>query len=133
MKKLLAVVLILALALPALALADQDDIVGTWYFYSGLADDPVLYFEIDTIHFSPEGNIFSSRYTVSSSGVTTCKDYNIIGFWTKEDGHYYINLGLNGAEEIDIENNTVFFPVSESYKLRFTKMKPVNYVIDLKQ
>ena len=133
MKKLFIAVLILILALPVLACADQDYIVGSWYVYSGFTEDDAEYLEIDTIHFTPEGGIFSNRYTVSSSGVTTCKDYSVIGLWTKEDGRYYINLGLNGPEEITIENNTMFFPVTESYKLRFIKMKPVNFVTDMKQ
>ena len=132
MKRLLAVVLILALALPALALADQDYIVGSWYVCSGFMDSPDEYLEIDTIHFTPDGNIIGNRYTLTTSGITSCKDYSIIGLWTKENDRYYINMG-SGPEEIVLESNTMFFPSSKSYKLRYIKMRPINYVIDLKQ
>ena len=132
MKKLCIVALILVLAFPALAFADQDYIVGSWYVYSGIMEDDAEYLEIDTIHFTADGGIFSNRYTVSSTGVTTCKDYSVIGLWTKENDRYYINMG-SGPDEIVLESNTMFFPASKDYKLRFIKMRPINYVIDLKQ
>ena len=132
MKKLFIAVLILVLALPVLACADQDYIIGSWYVCSGFMEDDAEYIEIDMIHFTPDGNIIGNRYTLTSSGVTTCKDYSVIGLWTKENDRYYINMG-SGPEEIVLESNTMFFPSSDSYKLRYIKMRPINFVIDLKQ
>ena len=137
MKKLLSVVLILALLLPAVSLAaDPDPIVGTWYVYSGILDNSEnkegAYYEFSLFHFSENGQVFSSTYDVSEKGVTTCKDYQAIGAWIKEKGDYYVNVGLSGAVKLSFDKDTLFFPVS-SYSIRLYKMTPVNYVLDFRK
>lgn len=134
MKKLIAVILFLALLLPAAALAD-DPIVGTWYTYSGIVEDPEIrkqaYYEISLFHFSEKGEVFSSTYDISEEGVTDCKDYKMIGMWTKEGSDYYINIGFEGAVKLSFDNDELFFPVS-SYSIRLHKLVPVNYVLDIR-
>jgi len=134
MKKLITVVLILALFLPAAALADDTDpIVGAWYVYSGIVEDSQVYYEIYVFFFTDDGNVLSSKYDVSKEGKTDAKDYSVIGLWTKESGKYFVNIGFSGAQEIEIHNNSMFFPVHDSYKIRIYKMISVNYAMDFKQ
>ena len=131
MKKLFCLLLVL-LFVPIVAFSDdQDPIVGTWYVYTGILEDPDVYFELHTFHFSPDGNIFSSKYDVSKNGIKSPTDFNIIGLWTKENGKYYINIGLQGAQELKIENGTLFFPVTDEYMIRVIKMDQVNYAKDV--
>lgn len=134
MKKLIAVIMILALLAPAAVLADRDPIVGVWCEYSGIVEDNETnaYYEINTFTFTADGNVFSSRYDVNEDGITTVKDYKVIGLWTNENDHYYINIGFNGAVELFFDNEDLFFPVS-SYSIRARKLKPVNYALDLRK
>ena len=134
MKKITTVVLILSLLLPAAALADDTDpIVGAWYVYSGIVDDSQAYYEINVFLFTDDGNVFTSKYDVSKEGKTDVKDYSVIGLWTKESGKYYVNIGFSGAQEVEVHNDSMFFPVFDSYKIRIYKMISVNYAMDVKQ
>lgn len=134
MKKLITVILILSLLLPSAALA-ADPIVGTWYIYSGIVEDQEIreqaYYEFSTFHFSENGTVFSSTYDISEGGDTSCKDYHVLGMWTKEENDYYVNLGFNGAVKLYFDKDELFFPVSD-YSLRLHKMVPVNYVLDIR-
>ena len=134
MKRLITIILILALLLPAAALADRDPIVGCWYVYTGVVEDPDIrkdtYYEISTFTFTEEGGVLSSTYDISEEGITTAKDYKMFALWTKENGKYYVNLGLDGAVELSFDGEDMFFPVS-TYSIRVRKLKPVNYVLDL--
>lgn len=134
MKKLITAILILSLLLPAASLA-ADPIVGTWYAYTGIVEDPEIreqaYYEFSTFHFTENGAVFSSTYDISADGDTSCKDYHVIGMWAKEGNDYYVNLGLNGAVKLYFDKDELFFPVS-SYSLRLHKMVPVNYVLDIR-
>ena len=134
MRKLITAILILSMILPAAALA-QDPIVGTWYTYTGIVEDQELrekaYFELNTFTFTEDGDIFTSTYDVDESGITTAKDYKVIGLWTKDNGHYYVNIGFAGAVEVSV-NNEMFFPVG-SYSIRIRKLKPVNYTLDVRK
>ena len=117
MKKLITVFLILALLLPACSVADDPDpIVGCWYIYSGIVDDADVYFEFHTFVFTSDGNIFSSKYDVSKDGITSLTDFKVIGMWSNENNDYYINIGFKGAEKLILDNDTIFFPVTDSYK-----------------
>ena len=135
MKKLIAVLLILAVLIPVTAIAERDPIVGTWYIYSGIVDDSELreqaYFELSLFHFTEDGNIFSSTYDVSDKGITTVKDYKVIGLWTVKDGKYFVNIWMTGAKEVEIEANSIFIPVNDYY-IRIKKLDEVNYVTDMK-
>ena len=134
MKKLIAIILILAMLLPAVALAERDPIVGTWYVYTGIVEEPELkskaYFEISLFSFTDDGIVFTSTYDVSEKGITTVNDYQMIGLWTNKDGKYYVNVGMKGAKEITVEENSLFFPVDD-YSIRVRKMEPVDFALDM--
>ena len=133
MKKLFCLLIVLLLV-PLFSFADDPDpIVGTWYIHSGLVDDSDIYFEFHTFTFTAEGMVFSSKYDISKDGTTSPTDFNVIGVWTKDNEKYFINIGFKGAEELIFEKDSLFFPVSDSYKLRAWKMESINYVKDVKQ
>ena len=136
MKKLITLLLILAMLLPAAALADRDPIVGTWYVYSGIAEKVELrkdiYLEINLFHFAEDGYIFSSTYDISEEGITTAKDYQKIGMWTNDNGRYYVNIGLKGPQELTCDGDSLFFPVSD-YSIRVHRMTVVNFTKDIMQ
>ena len=131
MKKIVCCLLVLMLV-PLLSLADnQDYIVGTWYVYTGIVENnDDVYFEFHIFHFAPDGTVFSSKYDIGKDKTTTTTDFNVIALWTKDNGKYYINLGLQDPQELTIENDTLFFPVTSEYKVRVYKMNQVNYVKD---
>ena len=131
MKKLIAIFLIVLLVVPVASFAD-DPIVGTWYVYSGLLNNNDVCLELSLFSFTEDNFIFSSTYDVSKSYITTAKDYKAIGVWTNENGRYYVNIGLKGAQEVFIENDSMFFPVSD-FSIRIHKLTTVNYVLDYKQ
>lgn len=134
MKKLIAVALVIVMFLSTASLAEKDPIVGTWYTYTGIVEDTEIrkqaYYEFSTFHFTEDGDIFTSTYDISEQGITTCKDYKVIGMWTKENGIYYVNIGLKGAVKLVYNEDSLFFPVSD-YSIRVHKMTPVNYVLDI--
>lgn len=129
MKKLLAVILILALILPAAALADL--IEGIWYAYTELSDDQG--YEMHIFRFDADGSFLSSTYTIDKQGVTKVKDYKLIGLWSNKDDHYYINIGLNGVQELTIEDGTFFLPMTDEIAIRVRKLEPVDYAFDIRR
>ena len=133
MKKLFCL-LIALLLVPLISFAETPDpIVGTWYMYSGFVDDSDVYFEFHTFTFTADGCVFSTMYDIGKDGTTSAKDYHVFAMWTKENDKYYINVGMQGAEELVFEKDSLFFPVSDSYKIRAWKMKQINYVKDFMQ
>ena len=131
MKKLIAFFLIVLLVVPVTSFAD-DPIVGTWYVYSGILNNDDVCLELSLFSFTEDNFIFSSTYDVSKSYITTAKDYKTIGVWTNENGRYYVNIGFKGAQEVFIENDSMFFPISD-FSIRIHKLTTVNYVLDYKQ
>ena len=131
MKKLIAFFLIVLLVVPVVSFAD-DPIVGTWYVYSGILNNDDVCFELSLFSFTEDNFIFSSTYDVSKSYITTAKDYKAIGAWTIKNGRYYVNIGFKGAQEVFIENDSMFFPVSD-FSIRIHKLTTVNYVLDYMQ
>lgn len=130
MKKLLCLLLVLLLV-PLVSFADdQDPIVGIWYMCSDFVDEPDIYLEFYIFIFTSEGSIISSMYDLSDDGTTTMKDYHVLGAWTKDDDKYYINWCFKGAEELVFDKETMFFPITDEYKLRAHKMERINYVKD---
>ena len=129
MKKLITVLLILALLLPAASIA-SDSIVGIWYTYIELEDQG---HELDIFRFDDDGSLFSSSYKIDKQGITTAKDYKQIGVWSNKDDHYYINLGFNGAKELAVEDSTFFFPVTDDMAIRIRKLEAIDYALDIRR
>ena len=131
MKKVFVFLLALCFLLPAFALAD-DPITGLWYTYFGdTATAQTQNFHI--FYFTDDGKITASQYDLTSEGITTSNDYNVIGIWTNDGGKYLVNIGLLGAEEVTVSDGFLFLPTPESVKIRLRKMDLFNAVKDLKQ
>jgi hypothetical protein len=120
MKKLITVILILSMLLPAAALAGESDVVGCWAYYSVsssgtpsmemiyLADDHTCYFLIQSFdHDEPSlGRAFVGTWEMQQDGSVFAKTGNntntTLMFDTNEyavaynpkANKYYINAGL---------------------------------------
>jgi len=105
MKKLITIILIMALALPALALAEPDPIVGAWYMLIDYSRYPfpemqgknymiyVLIFE--------ESGIISGISGESAQGDGLTASGSTLGAWVKNGDSYtvsMIGIGNNKAE-----------------------------------
>ena len=113
MKKLIAIILIIALAMPAIAAtADIDPIVGSWYMYV----DATIYPELSDIfmnqdyyfilfNFLEDGTILANEI-VTKDKTGTPTSY-AAGKWEKSGNKYkYSIIGL-GQSEIIIENDNL--------------------------
>ena len=100
MKKLIAITLILALILPAVALAeDPDPIVGAWYLYfdSNVTPEFVANFNYDFIVgvylFMKDGTILSTETDIKDGSSQPL--FGAAGKWSKESKDYkYSIIGL---------------------------------------
>ena len=95
MKKLITVLLILSMIMPAAALADSDPIVGAWYIMLDYRESPVpdytgksymLYIMI----FEEDGAISGISGEHLATGLYASG--STIGSWKKENGKYSVNV-----------------------------------------
>lgn len=112
MKKMLTIVLILTLAVPAAALADdQDPIVGCWYMCiaakdlpGGIVDEEYIYSPMIFV-FTPGGQILvqETDFTESSGTAGTVSN---AGKWEKtEDGKYITSVIAIGENEAMLDSD----------------------------
>ena len=131
MKKLVAVILLLALIVPAAALADRDPIVGSYYSVF----DYTLYPEMATssggfdimlmiLTFYEDGTIMSTENDIV--GKTGTQHFGALGKWEKTDTGYNISLIGLGEGEIIIEENSILVPIQTMGHLRMYKMMILN-------
>ena len=132
MKKLLTVILILALLLPAAAWADDlDPIVASWYMvydtqlYPEMAANfPGIDFAIAIYTFRSDGRVMCTENDVS--GDTGTPMYNVAGKWSKENGTYnYSIIGL-GEGTVLLENDQILLSLKQyqGAYMRLHKMIP---------
>ena len=136
MKKFICLLLVL-LIVPFFAYADDtDSLVGSWYVSTGFLDNidsnDDIYLEFYVLHFTPSGDIFISKYDINNEGVTTIEDYTIIGLWSYNSNKYYIRIGAKGPQELAIEDDSLFFQVTEDCMFRFQRMQQIDYIKDVK-
>lgn len=107
MKKLLSLLLVLALLLPAAsALCDDDPIVGAWYVMfdyktypdqsSVVGKDRMIYI----LFFEPDGTIIGMTMDKPVTGDADLQ-YDVLGTWTNSSGSYslsIIGMGTSGAQ-----------------------------------
>lgn len=106
MKKLIAIVLIIALAVPALAMAETDPIVGAWYIMFDYSEYPYTNevagknYMVYIMFFEESGTISGiSGESDQSTGLTA--NGSAIGTWKNSGSFYNVNLigiGENKAE-----------------------------------
>ena len=139
MKKLITIILILALAVQCVAYAEDDSIVGYWYFYvdrdaypeymANLGDyDYVLiaYF------FSKDGVVFLLENDIK--GGSSTPSFISCGKWEQsEDGKYSAQMIGLGTCEITVKDNNDMYlslPQSNNIKMRLRRMFQFNPYTD---
>ena len=111
MKKLITVILILALAVPIVASAgDQDPIIGCWYMYLDAKDmsqdyiDEGYLYELLILVFTPGGQILCQKSEFKESSGTV-SDINYVGKWNKNDNEYIISIISVGENVAILKDN----------------------------
>lgn len=130
MKKLLTIILIIALALPAAALADSDPIVGSWYMYMDVKTFPELknlYMDSDyfimIFNFMENGTILAHEIVITDN-VSTPNTYPA-GKWEKdENGYKYSIIGV-GQNRILLENGYLYLKSGDNEYNIYMKFSPL--------
>jgi len=96
MKKLIVIILALALILPVVSLADPDPIVGSWYVFYNASVFPETQSWMNNNDagywiyiFDESGDIY--YYTMMRSGLVFTPQSGQIGKWIKKDNEYSIS------------------------------------------
>jgi len=126
MKRLIAIVLILALAVPAAVAAENDPIVGGWYImldYNHMPYDDTLAdgknYMIYTLFFEESGTI--SGFSGESIQGTGFYGYgSTLGTWLKNGDGYTVNIIGIGISNSTIENDRLILFASDNiyYSMR---------------
>ena len=134
MKKVFALIFVVVLLLPVVSLSEGQAVAGVWYLFPGYSNnlfiDDGVTTEIRLFILTKDGLVYSSTYDIDKNGITTAKDYKLIGLWTYDNGKYYANIGMAGAHELRVEKDSLLIPI-EGYSYRFHKMKTFNTVLDI--
>lgn len=127
MKKLLAVILILALLLPAAALA--DDIVGTWYMLYDKTVVPEMAASFDncdlivaSYSFMPDGSIILTENDVKDGNSEP--HYGPTGKWEANGSEYtYSIMGL-GSGKAYVKDGMIYLELQNNVFLKLRHMDP---------
>lgn len=121
MKKLITLFLILALAVPAAAMAaDRDPIVGCWYMLFDAHENPEM------SSYIPEADKSLSIYDFLESGTIMLLDlsekdgygtptYSAVGKWSREGGSYNYSIVGFGEGDAYIKDNSLFLHMPASF------------------
>lgn len=115
MRKLITMLLIAAMLLPAAALAEESDpIVGYWYLYIDIDLYPEMAgayngkdYIIDLYHFMGDGTITGA--VIEQTGREGTATFHPVGKWQKEDNHYIISIFGAGNADLHIKNGLLYF------------------------
>ena len=132
MKKLLAVILIMGLILPAAALAeDPDPIVGSWYllYDKSLFPEMASTFNgsdiaISVYWFMENGTIMSTENSIT--GTSGAPSFITAGRWSKSvDSYNYGVIGLGeGTALVEDDKILLSLPGSDGYYMVMHRMIP---------
>ena len=139
MKKLLIVILAMALLLPAVTLADPDPIVGAWYvFYDANVHSEVRTWingcdsSLFIFYFDESGDIYQN--TISRTYLNFAPASTQIGKWAAgTDGHYVISIVGRGETfdaYFDNEDMIAQLGGDQTY-FRIRKIVVLNPYVDL--
>ncbi len=113
MKKLITIILILAMLTPAAMAEDNDPIVGNWYV---LLEIPGTPFEsvvpdytqmIVILTFAEDGQIVYAEMDYKGTTVEM-KQPRVWGKWEKEDSKYTVSLISVGTDEAFFKDNLLY-------------------------
>jgi len=133
MKKLITIILVLALLLPAAALADQDPIVGYWYLYLDGKAYPELMKNIgdydsivDLYYFAEDGTVMTLENVLKNGSATPT--YTSQGKWEKSLFAYSFSIIGLGDGKISIKDDSLelTLPNNNGLKMRLRKIVQFN-------
>ena len=129
MKKLITIILILALLLPAAALADPDPIVGCWYVSINQDDMkpegriPGISYEVRVLYFDETGIIKQGTFGFGNSyGLSESRDPLQVGSWSKNDNGKYTTVYDNIVAESYIEDDMLYIHYDKKNLLGWHRM-----------
>lgn len=136
MKKLLALILILALAVPAAAGADdRDPLIGCWYsvYDKELVPEMAANFDncdmvIMIYYFADDGLVYSLVNNITSNKGTPL--YGGMGKWENNNGEYTFSLIGFGNGTLTIEDDMIWLNLQNSYDVGLRKMEPFSPYTD---
>ena len=139
MKKLIAIILIIALVMPALAAAeDRDPIVGSWY----MLYDKELYPEMSAnfsncdwiimvFSFLEDGTVICTENDITNNaGIPTS---GTAGKWEKGNPLYKYSIVGLGQGDAYVENGCIYLHIGDENQeayFRMRKMEPMNPYAD---
>ncbi len=132
MKKLIIVALVLALLLPAAALAeDPDPIIGTWYmFFDRFATPefssnfPDVDYVLMTLTFTEDNVILYNEIDILDKVSTPSS--SAIGKWEKKGSKYEYSAMMLGSGEALVNFNYILLSVQDNIRMRFWKLNPLD-------
>ena len=115
MRKLLVLILAVALILPASVLADErDPIVGSWYLYADITLYPEMAFAypgkdylVDLYNFMPDGTVMALGLEQAGKEGTT--SFKLSGRWEKSDDHYIFMIMGTGETTVYVKDDLMYF------------------------
>ena len=132
MKKLLAIILLVAVLLPVIALADPDPIVGCWYIHYDKSVTPEL-----AVNFQDYDRIIAV-YCFFEDGTIACLECDVIagnstptyggaGKWEKNGTEYSYSILGFGSGRCFIREGSLYLGLSNNaVYLMVRKLEPMN-------
>ena len=133
MKRLLTIILILVLILPATTIAEKDPVVGSWYLLFDKSEYPEMastFGDADVAFsiywFTENGTIMSTELSVIGDNGTA--NYVTAGRWVKEDSGYKYSIIGFGEDKAVVEGDNMFLsiPDTEGLYMMMRRMVPFN-------
>lgn len=132
MRKLITVILVLALLLPALALAEQDPIVGYWYAYYDGAVYPEFMQSfgnydsaISLYYFAENGSIILLENDMKDGSATPT--FTSCGKWEKKLFSYNFSIIGLGEGTIELQTDTMKIAPSSYNGMKMTLRKIISF------
>ena len=135
MKKLIAIILILALLLPAAALA-ADPIEGAWYIMLDYDDGPQTAETADKDYmfyimiFEPSGTI-SGVSCEASKTTGLFANGSAVGTWSNNGGKYTVNVVGIGSNTAEFSGDRLLVQMTENVWYSMQKMNMGGWYTDL--
>ena len=117
MKKLITIILILAVLLPAAALAEDYSPVGAWYMCYSKAATPEMAsnfgeeydYVLDIFFFMDDGIVLEAEFGIANR--TSNPSFHAAGKWEKTDDGYTFSITTFGTGKMKVEQNNIHLQV----------------------
>lgn len=138
MKKLLCLILALAVLIPAAALAaDPDPIVGAWYltldYRETSSDDPIIAgkkYMVYILIFDESGTVYN-MVAESNKNLGFYGSCSTAGAWVQSGGTYVVSLSNIGTCSPTIEDGRLIIRMTENVWYSMRRLEPGSWTDDL--